>query len=46
VSIREIIRAGKDLLPYFQQTVLLKPEGHALSMDHLPGTRCMRQIGG
>jgi cyclic pyranopterin phosphate synthase len=46
VPIREAVRAGKDLLPFLKQAAFLKPEGHEISMDHLPGSRCMRQIGG
>jgi len=46
ISVREAVRAGKDLLPFLKNAALLKPEGHELSLDHLPGSRCMRQIGG
>jgi GTP 3',8-cyclase len=46
IPIREAIRAGKDLLPFFKKAAFLKPEGHELTLDHMPGSRCMRQIGG
>ena len=46
VPIREAVRAGKDLLPLLKQAAFLKPEGHEISIDHMPGSRCMRQIGG
>ena len=46
VPIREAVKTGMDLLPLFKQAAFLKPEGHELSLDHLPGSRCMRQIGG
>ena len=46
VPIREAVRAGKDLLPLLKQAAFLNPEGHEISIDHMPGSRCMRQIGG
>jgi GTP 3',8-cyclase len=46
VPLREAVRAGKNLLPFFIQAALLKPEGHEILMHNLPGSRCMRQIGG
>jgi len=46
ISILDTVRAGEDLLPFFKKAALLKPEGHELALDHLPGARCMRQIGG
>ena len=46
IRIREAIKAGEDLLPYMEKAIALKPEGHELSINHMPGNRCMRQIGG
>jgi GTP 3',8-cyclase len=46
VPIRDAIRAGEDILPYLEKVITLKPEGHELEIDHMPGSRCMRQIGG
>jgi GTP 3',8-cyclase len=46
VPIRDALRAGEDMLPYLEKVITLKPEGHELEIDHMPGSRCMRQIGG
>ncbi len=46
ISIREPLLAGESLLPYLQQAVDLKPEGHELFQKHYPTLRKMAQIGG
>ena len=46
VNIREAIRTGKPLLPYLQQAVDAKPQGHELFLQHYPESRRMAQIGG
>lgn len=46
VAVREVLRTGGDILPYIQQAIALKPEGHELALEHLPNRRCMRDIGG
>ena len=46
VPLREALRRGDPILPLIEQAVALKPEGHELSLDHVPSRRCMRQIGG
>ncbi len=44
------LRAGEPVLPYIQKAIESKPLGHELIQgqwqDHLPGGRCMTQIGG
>ncbi len=40
------LRAGEPILPLMQKAIDLKPAGHELSEQHLPSSRCMRQIGG
>jgi cyclic pyranopterin phosphate synthase len=46
VNIREAVRAGQPLLPFLQQAVDAKPEGHELFLQHYPESRRMAQIGG
>lgn len=46
VPIRDALRRGEDLLPYFRQALALKPLEHELNQDHQPAGRCMMQIGG
>lgn len=46
VNVREAIRAGKSLLPFLQQAVDAKPQGHELFLQHYPESRRMAQIGG
>ncbi|HNY99924.1 MAG TPA: GTP 3',8-cyclase MoaA [Anaerolineaceae bacterium] len=46
VPILQTLREGGDILPLFEQAVLLKPEAHELQDQHAPAGRCMRQIGG
>jgi cyclic pyranopterin phosphate synthase len=46
VNVRDAIRAGKPLLPFLQQAVDAKPEGHELFLRHYPESRRMAQIGG
>lgn len=46
VPIREALRRGEDLRPYFEQALILKPREHQLSADTSPAGRCMMQIGG
>ncbi len=46
VPIRDALRRGEDLLPYFSQALELKPLAHELNADISPASRCMMQIGG
>ena len=46
VNIRDVVRAGKPLLPFLQQAVDAKPHGHELFLQHYPESRRMAQIGG
>jgi cyclic pyranopterin phosphate synthase len=46
VPIRDALRRGEDLRPYFEQALILKPLEHELSADVSPTGRCMMQIGG
>ena len=46
VNVREAIRTGKPLLPFLQQAVDVKPQGHELFLQHYPESRRMAQIGG
>ena len=46
VNIRDAVRAGKPLLPFLQQAVDAKPQGHELFLQHYPESRRMAQIGG
>src|SRR5512134_1099512 len=46
VNVRDAIRAGKPLLPFLQQAVDAKPQGHELFLQHYPESRRMAQIGG
>lgn len=47
VPIRDALRRGEDLLPYFRQALAEKPIAHTLNQDHRPSSgRCMMQIGG
>jgi cyclic pyranopterin phosphate synthase len=46
VNVREAIRAGRPLLPFLQQAVDAKPQGHELFLQHYPESRRMAQIGG
>ncbi len=46
VPVRDALRRGEDLLPYFTQALELKPLQHLLSQDISPISRCMMQIGG
>jgi cyclic pyranopterin phosphate synthase len=46
VPIREAVRQGQDLLPFFQQAAFLKPQGHEVAINRMPGTRSMGQLGG
>ncbi|NTV36648.1 MAG: GTP 3',8-cyclase MoaA [Anaerolineaceae bacterium] len=46
IPIRNILRSGGDIRPYFQTAVDQKPVGHDMK-DHAHSTgRCMMQIGG
>jgi hypothetical protein len=40
------MRSGEEVLPYLLKAIDCKPSGHELSMNHLPTSRCMIQIGG
>jgi GTP 3',8-cyclase len=40
------LRAGEELMPYFEKALSLKPPEHELAKLHLPQGRCMGQIGG
>ena len=46
VNVREAIRRGEPLLPFLQQAVDAKPQGHELFLQHYPESRRMAQIGG
>ncbi len=46
VPLREALRHGEDLLPFFEQAMALKPLEHELNLEHRPSGRCMMQIGG
>jgi len=46
VNVRDAIRSGKPLLPFLQQAVDTKPQGHELFLQHYPESRRMAQIGG
>ena len=46
VNVRDAVRAGKPLLPFLQQAVDAKPQGHELFLQHYPESRRMAQIGG
>jgi len=46
INVREAVRAGKPLLPFLQQAVDAKPQGHELLLQHYPESRRMAQIGG
>jgi len=46
VNVRDAVRAGEPLLPFLQQAVDAKPEGHELFLQHYPESRRMAQIGG
>ena len=46
VPIRDALRRGEDLLPYFSQALELKPLAHELKAYIVPTGRCMMQIGG
>ena len=46
VNIRDAVRTGQPLLPFLQQAVNAKPQGHELFLQHYPESRRMAQIGG
>jgi cyclic pyranopterin phosphate synthase len=46
VNVRDAVRAGKPLLPFLQEAVDAKPQGHELFLQHYPESRRMAQIGG
>ena len=46
VNVRTAIRAGKPLLPFLQEAVDAKPQGHELFLQRYPESRRMAQIGG
>lgn len=46
VPIRDALRRGEDLSPYFAQALALKPLAHELNLSVSPSARCMMQIGG
>ncbi len=46
VPLREALRTGANLQPYFAQALELKPLEHQLNADISPTGRCMMQIGG
>jgi len=50
IPIRQALRNGEDLLPYLQQAVDRKPDGHHIGIENPSESavrnRCMRQIGG
>jgi len=46
INVREALRAGSSLSPFFQQAVESKPQCHELFLDHVSHVRHMAQIGG
>lgn len=46
VPVLPAIRSGEPILPYLQQAIMLKPEGHQKGTTSIISTRCMTQIGG
>ncbi|MBI9043400.1 MAG: GTP 3',8-cyclase MoaA [Anaerolineaceae bacterium] len=46
VPVLDALRAGEDLLPYFQKALNIKPKEHELDLDHVPEDRSMAEIGG
>lgn len=46
VNVREALRKGSPILPFVQQALNKKPEGHELFLNHFPESRSMAQIGG
>ena len=46
INVREALRAGSSLSPFFQQAVESKPQRHELFLDHVSHVRHMAQIGG
>ena len=46
IPVLAALRAGDPILPYLQEAVALKPQGHGLTKVFEPGRRCMMQIGG
>lgn len=46
VALRDVLRAGKDILPLYQEAITGKPKGHHLAEHLTPSGRCMTQIGG
>ncbi|MDR3577738.1 MAG: GTP 3',8-cyclase MoaA [Anaerolineaceae bacterium] len=46
IPVLPALRAGDSILPYLEQAVAQKPEGHGLTKIFEPGRRCMMQIGG
>jgi GTP 3',8-cyclase len=48
LDVRSLLRSGKDVRPVLRQAVLLKPEGHTLTLPGhtAPQDRMMCQIGG
>jgi cyclic pyranopterin phosphate synthase len=46
IDLRHALRMGGALLPFIQNAVDAKPEGHELFLQHFPESRRMAQIGG
>ena len=46
VPVLPAIRSGEPILPYLQQAIKLKPEGHQKGITSIISARCMTQIGG
>jgi cyclic pyranopterin phosphate synthase len=46
VPIRDALRRGEALAPYFAQALAKKPRSHELNDDNRPTGRYMMQIGG
>jgi len=46
INVRDAVRTGRPLLPFLQEAVDAKPQGHELFVQHYPESRRMAQIGG
>jgi GTP 3',8-cyclase len=46
VPIRDALRAGEPLLPYWHKAIAMKQPGHQLKENHSPTGRRMAEIGG
>jgi len=46
IPLRDALKRGEDLTPYFEQAIQSKPAGHTLFEKELDSSRKMAQIGG